>query len=222
MNYPRLQQYATYMHGIRKLYLEFGFLYSLYFFKVSVGKIDRFRPRNLITCDILKQMPQLTALYIVLPREWYFHSPKATLMNFWHPERPCPRIVSRWIYERVAEVLACYEDVCVFPFMDESEEKNFRDLREAARLSWKMNEQELRELYEDEDGGIDLTDCTDYMSDYVADFSTTVRSNLSALSKDMERNSDRTNSGEDAALEMPPCCRCEIACSELFSNINHE
>ena len=68
----------------------------------------------------------------------------------------CPRILHRLIYERAAEVLATYENVNMFGFMDEAEKKSFHKLRSEAREKMKFTAEELEELYKEDGGGVEL------------------------------------------------------------------
>ncbi|KAF2109191.1 hypothetical protein BDV96DRAFT_478125, partial [Lophiotrema nucula] len=155
--HPELDQFATFAHGIRKLSLGLRLLECFYFFKVTVGGIDQRRPPSYMTCDIFEQLPNLNGLFIKLPHDW-----REFLVDgpfpIYHERYPCPRTLIRWIYERIAEVVAPYKKVNVHPFVDDAEEQTFWNLREACQLSWNISKQELAELYEDCDGGISLDD----------------------------------------------------------------
>src|SRR5207249_4042845 len=103
----------TYAHGIRKVCLRFDFFSFFHFFKVTVGGFDRMRQPLYVTCDILDRMPHLNALVIILPNgttEMLQDQPRQYPKLF-HRYSPCPRMLLRFIYERIAEELVPYRDL---------------------------------------------------------------------------------------------------------------
>jgi hypothetical protein len=158
--HPQHDQFATLKHGIRKVKLQFTFLDSMHFFKVTKDNIHLQRDSDLVTCEVLDQMPNLTEIHIDLPTrydhrcEWsgYRYGPLV------HNEDPCPRTLHRVIYEQIAIELATHENVSVRNLMDEDEELRFKAMRKSAQRRHKLTAADMVELYavgtEEREGGI--------------------------------------------------------------------
>jgi hypothetical protein len=151
--FPRLDRYATFKHGIRKICLQFGFLDYLYFFKVTTGGIDRYRPERCVTSNVFDQMPNLNQIVVDLPKN-YDRGQGRMGPILSHQVDPCPRILQRLIYEQVALELTAYRDVTVRFLLDADEEQRFICKRESAQLELKFTAEELIDLYADDEGGI--------------------------------------------------------------------
>jgi hypothetical protein len=107
--YPHLRQYATLRHGIRKIHLSMGFAEYMNFFGATAGELKKYlNPRHL-TYEVFERLSCLDEVVIKLPLR-----PKGGWENnfrqggarLFHPDSPCPRMIHRNIYERIAEVLA--------------------------------------------------------------------------------------------------------------------
>lgn len=202
--YPALRRYATFQHGIRKICLHFDITSFLHFFKVTTGGLDQYSHRYSIKCDIFQQLPHLNAIVIVLPWRLQDH-PRAFSAQFhpplFHGTNPCPRLVYRLLYERIAEELAFCKDVSVENLLDSGEAQRFWNLREAAVLSLKFNDDELKELYEECGGGIKIDE------DWITD----------------DQVSKTEHSFKDELMQMPkqdfwpPQCQCEVPCKFVFT-----
>ncbi|KAF2735154.1 hypothetical protein EJ04DRAFT_511990 [Polyplosphaeria fusca] len=212
--YPGLARYATYAHAIRKIDIEFDYLEALHFFKASIGGLEHHRPSNYMTCDVFERLPYLNGVTIWLTRKWWTKG-SYILFNIWHDTDPCTRTLERWIYERVAQALNWLSDVTIKNFMDENEERMFRDLHEAHQLSYKMTKAEHDDLYKDEGGGISLEEVV--FDDLMMD-----RANLLSASdnarycraKDQGTPPEALN--QDGTPVLPPKCRCAVPCREAF------
>ncbi|KAF2691633.1 hypothetical protein K458DRAFT_381479 [Lentithecium fluviatile CBS 122367] len=200
--YPELQRFATFKHGIRKVHLHFDFLSYLYFFKVTVDDIDRRRPEGYATSDVFEQLPHLNEIVVGLPTSYDRYQGLYGPLLF-HDRDPCPRILHRLIYEKVAADLAHHNEVGVRLFIDEDEERRFRDLRESARLALKFTEEELRELYADDGGGIVLEGDELDSGDDISQTSTIV----ALPSFDIK---------DPAEAFFPPRCACDYPCDRIF------
>ncbi|KAF1995783.1 hypothetical protein P154DRAFT_473726, partial [Amniculicola lignicola CBS 123094] len=172
--YPHLSKYATFKHGIRKLYLEFDWKHTLHFWGVSNPIF--FPPRRYVGCESFAQLPALDGMWLLLPRQWPYkaHWSRGHWGLFWDSERPCPRMLHRLIYEQAAKTCAHYgvEVYNIGPFMDDEEEARFWVLNEKAIknlrekqcemelsiLNAKFTPKDLRELYEECGGGVELSD----------------------------------------------------------------
>lgn len=156
--YTELERYATFKHGIRKVWLQFDILGYLDFFKSMAGLtmgIDIQRPEHGVTCDVFNQLPHLNQIIVDLPpSDNDYPGRVGPLLP--HLFNPYPRILHRLIYEQAALQLAAYEDVTVRFFADTGEERHFTALRAAARLALRVTAVELTELYADDGGGIQL------------------------------------------------------------------
>jgi hypothetical protein len=204
--YRELKIYGTFMHGIRKVYLEFDFWSSLHFFKVSVCDIDKYRPKDFMTCDVLERLPLLNSIYFYLPTR---ETPKNDLTRYgprlFHPEKACPRSLHRLIYEQAAIELASYQGVHMKMFMDQDEEERFLCLHAAAKSTLRFTKEELDQLWEDSDGGIQLDPDIN---------SVTVLEDCSWTKSVYEHDTRLDGAGN---ITLTPYCQCEDPCSEAFS-----
>jgi hypothetical protein len=150
-------QFATFKHGIRKVKLQFTFLDYIYFFKVTKDNIHLRRDSELVTCDILDQMPNLVEVQVDLPTK-YDHRSEWSGYRYGQlvsKEDPCLRTLHRIIYEQIAIELAAHENVTVRNFMDVDEELRFQAMRESAQRELKLTAAEMIELYAvGKEGGI--------------------------------------------------------------------
>ena len=155
--YPQLDRFATFKHGIRKIYLEFDFMSYMWFFKVTAGGIHLERPKGCMTCDVFDLLPHLNQIVIALPIQYdskkRYYGPMLV-----HDDEPCPRTLHRLIYEKVAVELAAYKNVEVHYFIDDDEKQRYTGMRQSAQLALKFSEDELVELYADDEGGIALSE----------------------------------------------------------------
>jgi hypothetical protein len=192
--YPHLDRYATFGHGIRKIHLQFSFLDSLQFFKVTAGSFEQhWRPYHL-DFEIFEQLPHLNELIIELPDAKGFleDNSRQPVRLFYGEPFNCPRILHRLIYERAAEVLARYKDVKIHGFIDEEEGLKFLELRDTATNGLKITTEELEELYGENLGGIELDESVEPGVE---------KKEMSAEERDVIHDDF-----------WPPKCRCEILC----------
>jgi hypothetical protein len=211
-------------HGIRKLYLHFNFLDALHFFKVTVGKLDQYRGRHFMTCDVFETLPNLDGLNIVLPTEWWIDDIRQMGPRLFHEFVPCPRTLHRFIYERIAKELAIYGTVKVYGFMDSGEEQHFLNQREAAILSLKFTLAELDELYAECGGGIQIEVDSDSSENSQSTEATTASSSAtwstSLTSKTPPIKKEISRFPESQSDVFPPECHCEVPCHDTFFLIN--
>ncbi|KAI4936479.1 hypothetical protein J4E85_001809 [Alternaria conjuncta] len=157
--YPHLNRYATFYHGIRKIYLQLSFIDGLYFFKVTAGSFaQHLKPRQL-NYEVFETIPHLNELIFKLPDatgylEDDFRQQPVSI--FYGEPFNCPGTLHRLIYESAAKVLAPYKVVKFHGFMDEEEQVRFLKLRDVAKKSLRITTEELEELYKEEMGGIEL------------------------------------------------------------------
>ncbi|KAJ6196696.1 hypothetical protein J3E72DRAFT_395536 [Bipolaris maydis] len=157
--YPHLSRYATLRHAIRKINLQLSFLDSMHFFKVTTGSFAQYFQSFRLDYGIFGQMPCLNEIRIQLPdaRGYLVDGPHQQGPQLFYGEPfNCPRILHRLIYERAADVLATYENVNMYGFMDEMEKEGFYELRSESRKKMKFTAKELEELYREDGGGIEL------------------------------------------------------------------
>ncbi|KAH7126706.1 hypothetical protein B0J11DRAFT_604516 [Dendryphion nanum] len=187
--------YATYAHNIRKISFNFDFLSNMFFFGVTVAGLDRCRPKDALTCTIFDRLPLLDGIRVSMPRD---------VRNVRHPVKlfdedlPCYRILHRYLYERLATVLAPYTHVTVTDFIDKEEEDRFLALLKLHRKSSLFTAAELEDMYADTSGGIEID----------VPVSTLVR-----IQKDetYERDAFRL-AVQRACQTYPPICRCQKKC----------
>ncbi|KAF2132399.1 hypothetical protein P153DRAFT_189971 [Dothidotthia symphoricarpi CBS 119687] len=161
--YPQLRQYATFRQGIQKICLKMSFVSYMRFFKVTAGGFGKYWRTDHMTFEVLEQLPFLNEIVIKLPVRphgaggWKdnFHEGGPQLF---HHESPCPRMLHRILYERIAEALASHEHVRLTRFIDNDEKQRYWEFRKNAVAKLKMTGAELEELYRDDGGGIELED----------------------------------------------------------------
>lgn len=215
--YPHLSRFATMRHGIRKIYLKLNFMDAMNFWKVIVGGFDQYpRPfkHQIITCDVLEKLPNLDGLHIALPSMWWKDQVKQPGPRLFRETEACPRTLHRFIYERIAQVLAPYKDVSVTMFMDIHEEQRFWNHYETAVQSLKFSKQELKELYEEDGGGIAL----DNELDIHCEASTQMNSSISD-SYMCVNQSDFNITMSIINETFPPRCYCTTPCQDAFFEI---
>lgn len=209
--FPELKRYATYVHGIRKICLQFDFFSFFRLFKVTAGGFARMRQPHYMTCNVFDRMPHLDALIIILPTgtAQSLQDQPRQYPKLFHRHSPCPRILLRFIYERIAVELTSYEDLTVKNFLDADEEEHFENRRDKARLALKSKPGERNELYADIEGGIELED----------------HSNLIAEKKDITKTNSPSNSSVCGDLAppvdfFPPRCDCNYPCERIFKGLD--
>ncbi|EUC46147.1 hypothetical protein COCMIDRAFT_93661 [Bipolaris oryzae ATCC 44560] len=197
--YPELSRYATFRHAIRKINFQLSFLDSMHFFKVTAGSFAQWFRNFKLDYGIFCQMPCLNEIRIQLP------DARGSLSDGpcqWGPQlfygEPfnCPRILHRLIYERVAEVLASYENVNMYGFMDEVEKESFYKLRSEERKKVRFTAEEIRELYRQDGGGVELE-----------------KSIIPGIQEDVVEESEGLVI-QDAFW--PPKCRCKVRCWKVL------
>jgi hypothetical protein len=195
--YPHLDQYATFCHGIRQLYLQFSFMDSLQFFKVTAGSFSQYWKSYHLDYEVFERLPYLNELTIKLPDVKCFleDNSKQPVRLFYGEPFNCPRILHRLIYERTAEVLAPFRDFKMHGFIDNEEEMRFFELLEHATRDLKMTTEELEELYREDMGGIALEQ--------------SVEPSVEKRDREIE---ERAIIQDDF---WPPKCRCEVLCRKV-------
>ena len=201
--YPSLSRYATMRHGIQKICLKMAFPDYFNFFKVTVGGFQHHQDNDLMTYEVFQQLPQLREIIIRLPlrpsRGWK-NDPRHSGPLLFHFVNPCPRQLHRVIYERAVEVFAPYKSVKILNFIDEGEESRSRSRQQAAIEDLRFSDDDLEELYEDIEGGIELEEV--------------VEENEAA-----EQEARTSGAGEEEVVEsidadgfFPPECQCLAEC----------
>ncbi|KAJ4384324.1 hypothetical protein N0V86_001171 [Didymella sp. IMI 355093] len=158
--YPDLSRFATLRHGIQKISFSMDWLSFMHFFKVATGGFDQYHKLKALTYEVFERLPCLNEVVVRLPLRPYGgwrDKPGQCGPLLWHDDSPCPRIMHRVIYERIAEVLAPY-NVTVRNFIDYAEMRQYEAARTEAVKALKFTKVELEELYADDGGGIDLLD----------------------------------------------------------------
>jgi hypothetical protein len=156
--YPNLSRFATLRHGIQKISFSMDWLPFMQFFKVATGGFDQYHKPKALTYEVFERLPCLNEIVVRLPLRPYggwLDKPGQFGPLLWHEDSPCPRIMHRVIYERIAEVLAPY-NVAVRNFIDYAEMRRYEVARTEAVKALKFTEVELEELYADDGGGVDL------------------------------------------------------------------
>lgn len=203
--FPALKQFATFRHGIRKICLSFDFISFLHFFKVTVGGFDQYNPGHFLTCDIFERLPHLNAIVILLPwnrKDHWKDVPTQYGPPLFHDTFPCPRVLYRLVYERIAVELASYKDVTVTPFLSTEEEERFWNMREAAILSLKFSDEDFKELYAECGGGIDIEEeCDEETQTLKTKSSSSVDDGCYDFVQDF----------------FPPRCGCNEPCKKVFN-----
>lgn len=207
--YPNLQQYANFRHGLRKVNLGMDFMSYLRFFKVTVGGFRRYWKPTDTTYEIFQCLPHLKTIEFCLPLQpqkgWY-NKPHLFGPRLFHNTDPCPRMLHRVIYERIAEVLASY-NVEVWNFGDYEEKVRYDSLREAAVSQLKFTSADWEELYAECGGGVQLNDPVQqgvWESRVIDDNYDYQNHNVSGIA------------GDDQTF-FPPKCNCEMRCFLLYN-----
>ncbi|KAF3050753.1 hypothetical protein E8E11_009190 [Didymella keratinophila] len=113
---------------------------------------------EIMTYEVFDRFPCLNEIVVRLPTKPYGgwrDKPGQCGPQLWHVDSPCPRVMHRIIYERVAKVLAPY-NVTVWNLIDYDEMRRYEDARAAAIKALKFTKDELEELYAEDGGGIEL------------------------------------------------------------------
>ena len=197
--YPHLDRFSTFNHGIRKIYLQLSFIDGLHFFKVTAGSFTQHPKPRLPNYEVFETLPHLNELIFKLPDasgylEDNFRQQPVSI--FYGEPFNCPRTLHRLIYESAAEVLASYEVVKFYGFMDEEELARFLSLRNAAKKGLKITTEELGQLYKEDLGGVELEEAV-----------------VPGLEKKEKGEEVRQVIPDDF---WPPKCRCEISCREVL------
>lgn len=156
--YPRLSRYATLRHGIQKISICMDFLSFMQFFKVMAGGFQRYHKTKGYTYEVFERLPCLNEIVVRLPlrpQGGWKHRPQAGGPQLWHEDYPCPRVLHRIIYERIAEVLAPYK-VTVRNFLDKGEKQRYHSAKLKAVKALRFAKVDLEEMYAEDDGGVEL------------------------------------------------------------------
>ncbi|KAH7402716.1 hypothetical protein BKA66DRAFT_564617 [Pyrenochaeta sp. MPI-SDFR-AT-0127] len=204
--FPQLKQYATIRHGIRRVHLQMGFLNYFHFFKITIGGFDQYWRAYYVDYQVFEQLPNLTELIIKLPDPTGRLDNKAAQPGpplFYDQDLSCPRILHRLIYEQAAELLAPYDNVEMYGFIDGFEALRFKTLLNHAIETNKFTERDLQELYAENGGGIELEEG--------------VSPSIPAQATETEEKSLNTQQLSEIPHKFwPPKCRCTISCRQLI------
>ncbi|KAF1838565.1 hypothetical protein BDW02DRAFT_624136 [Decorospora gaudefroyi] len=203
--YPHLHQYATVLHGIRKMSIQMDFLSYLHFFKITTaGFAQYWKPRD-VDYEVFEQLPHLNELVLHLPdarARLEDKFPRSGPRLFYGDPFNCPRILHRLIYEQAADVLAPYKGVTMKGFVDDSEESRFMALRRTAIEALRFTDEDLEELYREDGGGIELEE------------------SVVPGVKIGERGDGSVDTEPWAEVVQhgfwPPKCRCEVLCRRVL------
>jgi hypothetical protein len=209
--YPQLEHYATFRHGIRNICLTMDFIAYMHFFRVTTGNFRKYLRPGSISFEILEQLPHLTGIAIWLPRQpqqGWLDDPWQPGPRLFYDNFPCPRMLHRVIYERIAELLTAYPQVKVNGFVDADEKLRYKALRKIAIAERKWSTADLDELYADCGGGIELDE--------------PLRPGCWLLDKEREEEQKETVKSFEHIWEatddfFPPKCRCEEKCLLVFN-----
>ena len=197
--YPHLDRYATFYHGIRKIYLQLSFIDGLHFFKVTAGSFAQHWNPHQPNYEVFETMPYLNELIFKLPdAHGYLEDSfrKQRVSIFYGEPFNCPRTLHRLVYESAAKALAPYKVVKFHGFMDKEEEDRFLKLRDVAKKEIKITTEELGQLYKEDVGGIELEEAV-----------------FPGLEKKEKGEEVREVVYDDF---WPPKCRCEVLCREVL------
>jgi hypothetical protein len=200
--FPQLKQYATFRHAIRRIHMGMDFISSMHFFKVTIGGFDRYLYPGSLSFEVFDQLPNLNEITIRLPRQphrGWRDKPGQRSPRLFYDGSPCPRILHRIIYERIAKVLTLYVRVKVVGFVDDDEKARFDGLRASAMKCPEWTAAEYEQLYVECGGGVDLQESVQ-------------PGDLSPWTED-ERQVETTTEGSF----FPPKCRCVEKCHLLFT-----
>jgi len=207
--YPQLKQYATFRHGLRHIALSMGFVAYMHFFKVNVGSFKQYLLPGSISYEVFDKLPNLKHLTFQLPRkprQGWRDTPGQPGPPFFFPDFPCPRLLHRIIYECIAEFLTLYPRIHVYEFVDADEQERYEDLRAAAIQNRDWSSAELKELYTECGGGVELDEPVQPGSWLVEE-------------EEVDSNELVVGQTDDAEQEddfFPPKCRCVKQCSQVF------
>lgn len=197
--YPKLARFATFRHGIQKISLGMDFLSAMNFFMVEAGGFQRFQKSRHLTYHIFERLPHLNEVVIRLPmrpRRGWKDDPMGGSVQLFHDDSPCPRILHRVIYERVAQVLAPY-NLKMRNFIDREEGSRCFNMWQEAVKAVKFSNAELEELYTDDGGGVELPEEMDRVSEQSGS----------------DREEKRVEySGDPQEEFFPPLCLCNEPC----------
>jgi hypothetical protein len=180
------------------MYLEFSFLDSLHFFKVTTGSFSQHWKSYHLDHEVFERLPYLNELIIKLPDAKGFLEDdyRQPVRLFYGEPFNCPRVLHRLIFERAATVLAPLENFKMHGFIDNEEERRFIEFLACAKRGLKITIKELEELYREDVGGVELRE---------------------SVGPGVER--------EDVGIEereiiqddfWPPKCRCEVLCRKVM------
>jgi hypothetical protein len=215
--YPHLQQYATFRHGIRQIYLCMNFIDYMHLFKVTKGGFERYTKRpGAITYEVFEQLPNVSEIALRLPRrprQGWLDDPGQIGPILFHYEFPCVRMLHRVIYERIAEALTLYSNVKVKGFVDKYERDRFYTLRESNMANSKWTAAEYEELYAECGGGVELEEMV-LPGSWLEE----------AEEQEEQKVANTHRAGRDvpeptADAFFPPECRCETKCHLTFLEV---
>ncbi|KAI4929354.1 uncharacterized protein J4E92_005018 [Alternaria infectoria] len=197
--YPQLDRFATFSHGIHKIYLQLSFIHALCFFKVTAGSFAQHLKPHDTSYEVFERLPHLNEVIFRLPdASGYLEDDlrQRPVSIFYGEPFNCPRTLHRLIYESAADVLAPYDVVKFHGFMDEDEQIRFLKFRDAAKKELKITTEELGQLYKEDMGGVELEEAV-----------------VPGLEKKEKGEEVREVIPDDF---WPPKCRCEISCREVL------
>ncbi|KAH7405839.1 hypothetical protein DE146DRAFT_779221 [Phaeosphaeria sp. MPI-PUGE-AT-0046c] len=214
--YAHLTHYATFRHGLRRIYLNLGFIGSMQFLQVTMGRFDEYLIPGDMSYEVFEQLPNLNKISLRLPGEpqqgWKDRPGQQGPLLFYN-DAPCPRLLHRVIYERIAEVLTLYPCVVVTGFMDDDEWIRYRDLRKTAVEARTWTHHELAELYEECGGGVELDEPV-LPGSWIVEAAEEQKEDVEE--KETELVVGEASAEEEAEAFFPPKCRCEVQCHKLF------
>jgi hypothetical protein len=209
--YPQLKQYATFRHGIRRVHLTMDFIAYMHFFKVTIGSFKDHIRSGSISYEVFEQLPYLSHIAIRLPlqpQQGWLDEPGQPSPRLFYHNFPCPRLLHRVIYERIAELLTIHPRVKVKGFVDADEKSRYKALRAAAMQERRWSAADLEELYADCGGGIELEEPVQ-------------PGNWLTVEEIGERQVGTILAGghthEAPEDFFPPKCRCEQKCLLIFN-----
>ncbi|KAL5117744.1 hypothetical protein ACEQ8H_004354 [Pleosporales sp. CAS-2024a] len=213
--YPHLDRYATFRHGLRNMSLSMDFIGYMHFFKVTLGSFKHHLVAHTLSYTVLEQLPHLQHIAIKLPlkphRGWSDASSYQPAPLLFHPDYPCPRLLHRVIYERIAATLTLYPSVHVHGFIDDAERAHYHNLRTTAMHHRKWTPDTLADLYQDCGGGIQLK----HPIIHPASSSWLLLDNDDDQSPAAQQHvAPRADDEEDGFF--PPKCRCLLQCYKIF------
>ncbi|KAJ4357525.1 uncharacterized protein N0V89_002101 [Didymosphaeria variabile] len=223
--YPELKRYGDFSKGIRKIDISFDFVTFYRFFKVRAGGFDKEGRPCCYTYDVFEKMPHLNEIVVRLPKnrkkDW-INKPHQIERPLFHAVFPCPRTVFRILYERIAEVLAAYENVSVKNFLEKGEEERFGGLRKAAVKALQdaksprplqLTIEELQEIGMHDGGGLHLTK-EEIQQVRQEQYEGAL---LNKKSKEIKQLLDGLSEEAPATDEFYPIrCECAVSCREQY------